>query len=311
MTTTETPLLPRFQQDPRSQQLLTVLLGDYWFAREDPIPSSALVELLSVFDVTPRAARAAIQRLAQRGFLRSEKHGRRTAYAVSPKSREQIEGHVRALFPPRVPAAWDGTWTLVAYSLPHEAREARRMLREQLRLRNFGNLYDALWIRPGDQTEQLMEMGRELDAIHPDQVTVFTGAQLPASMSARAVRAAFGLDDVAEAYRAFVSRWRLTAERVRELASGDPSGEDALRTRTSIMTDWRALRRRDPHLPRELLGEKFPAHEARDVCASVYDDLGPRAESVVRRILAPHDGDLAERVSHHTFAASDSLLGDA
>lgn len=311
MMTTEPPLLPRFQQDPRSQQLLTVLLGDYWFAQNDPVPSSALVDLLSEFDVTPRAARAAIQRLAQRGFLRSEKHGRRTAYAVSPRSRAQIDAHVRALFPSPLSEAWDGTWTLVAYSLPHEAREARRALREQLRARNFGNLYDALWIRPGDQTPQLQELARELDAIDPDQVTVFTSARPPSSMSRRAVWSAFGLDGVADAYRSFVTRWRGAAEQIRDSAAGSPNGEDALRLRTSIMTDWRALRRSDPQLPRELLGEDFPAHEARDVCARVYDDLGPRAESVVRRIIALHDGQLAERVSHHTFAASDSLLGDA
>ncbi|WP_166997732.1 PaaX family transcriptional regulator [Paramicrobacterium fandaimingii] len=309
--TTATPLLPRFQQDPRSQQLLTVLLGDYWFARDEPIPSSALVELLSVFDVTPRGGRAAIQRLAQRGFLQSEKSGRRTAYAVTPKSRRQLDAHVRSLFPPRTPEPWDGTWTLVAYSLPDDARETRRALRERLRIHGFGNLYDALWMRPGEQTTALREISDELGAIDPDQVTVFTGAQIPRSMSARAVWSAFDLDDVAGAYRAFIARWGALADRIPDSPAELLSGEEALRTRTSIMTDWRALRRADPHLPAELLGVDFPMHEAREVCAKVYDHLGPPAESVFRRILTPHDGELAQRVSHHTFAASDSLLGDA
>lgn len=309
--TTAPALLPRFQQDPRSQQLLTVLLGDYWFARNEPIPSSALVDLLSVFDVTPRGARAAIQRLAQRGFLQSEKSGRRTAYAVTPKSRRQLDAHVRSLFPPQTSEPWDGTWTLVAYSLPDDAREKRRALRDRLRFRGFGSLYDALWIRPGNQTAVLRDVSAELTAIDPERVTVFTDAHLAKSMSTSTIWSAFGLEDVAAEYRAFIARWSALATQTSRGLTNTASGEEALRTRTSIMTDWRALRRRDPHLPSELLGADFPSHEAREVCADVYDHLGALAEAAFRRVLAPHDNELAQRASHHTFAASDSLLGDA
>ncbi|RCS62235.1 PaaX family transcriptional regulator [Microbacterium sp. JB110] len=306
---TSVQLLPRFQQGPRSQQLLTVLLGDYWFARDEPIPSAALVELLGVFGVTASGARAAIQRLAHRGFLRSVKEGRSTSYGVSPMSRQQVNAHVMSLFSDAHLHGWDGTWTLVAYSLPDDEQGMRRMLREQLRRHRFGNLYDALWARPGEHIEELRGVRGEIIGLRPEHLTVFTGARLPDSISLRAVRTAYDLDDLAAGYRAFSASWRPLADRLRngDQTPGDSEEED-LRVRTSIMTEWRLLRRSDPRLPMELLGADFPSHEARQVCSAVYDSLGGRAQSVVRRILASHDSLLAQHVDYHTFAASDALL---
>lgn len=301
--------LPRFQQGPRSQQLLTVLLGDYWYARSEPVPSGALVDLLAVFDVTPSGARAAIQRLAQRGFLVGARDGRRTAYWVPPMTQEKNNEHVRRLFLSHLPPQWDGTWTLAAYSLPEDAKDVRRGLREWLRQQGFGNLYDALWVRPGDQSEAIAQLRRAFrGSLRPEQLTVFTGARLPDATGGRAIRDAFGLDQLARDYRAFIRRWRPVADRVAATGGGSLPGDEALRTRTSIMTDWRRLRHADPVLPHEILGDDFPLHEAVAICTVAYDGLGPHAEAAFREILRTHADELTPLVSHHTFAASTTLL---
>lgn len=304
--------LPRFQQGPRSQQLLTVLLGDYWYARSEPVPSGALVDLLAVFDVTPSGARAAIQRLAQRGFLVGARDGRRTTYWVPPMTQEKNNEHVRRLFLSHLPPQWDGTWTLAAYSLPEDAKDVRRGVREWLRQRGFGSLYDAIWVRPGDHAAELAELRRTFrQGLRPHQLTVFTGSRLPEQATGRAIREAFGLDALARDYRAFIRRWAPVAERIASARMGeaDPQlADEALRTRTSIMTDWRRLRHADPVLPHEILGADFPLHEAVAICTVVYDGLGPHAEAAFRRILRDHADELAELVSHHTFAASTTLL---
>ncbi|MFC7859537.1 PaaX family transcriptional regulator C-terminal domain-containing protein [Arthrobacter koreensis] len=312
------PTLPRFQNGARPQQLLTVLLGDYWHARSEPIPSAALVDLLQVFEVTPSGARAAIQRLAQRGFLVGTKEGRQTSYSVSPMSRERINRHVQSLFMSHLPQEWDGSWTLVGYSLPEDAKGTRRVLRDQLRQLGFGNLYDALWVRPGNHSDAVAGLQASLGALlGTNQLTVFTGARLPESAGMEAVRSAFGLDALADGYSEFIHRWepaastlmdRTDAVRQRAPDSGTRTGDAVLRLRTSIMADWRTLRRQDPRLPHELLGRNFPMHRAVAVCSALYDSLGPAAESGFRRILRAHDESLAELATHHTFAASASLL---
>lgn len=312
-------VLPRFQRGARSQQLLSVLLGDYWFARDEPIPSAALVDVLSVFGVSNAGARGAIQRLALRGFLVGTRSGRHTEYAVAPMTRDIIDSHVRVLFLSHRMPAWDGTWTLLAYSVPEDAAATRRALRDRLRQLRFGSLYDGLWLRPGDAAGPVTTMLSELPkALRPEQLTVFTGARLPSGTGQDAVAAAFHLHAQASGYRDFLARWESLAqlleggrtETVLDALSdsGASPADEALRVRTSIMTDWRMLRRRDPQLPDELLGADYPLHRAVAVCAAVYDALGPAAESAVRRILRPYRDDLAGRVTHHTFAAATSLL---
>lgn len=314
-------VLPRFQRGAHSQRLLSVLLGDYWFARSEPIPSAALVDLLAVFEVTAAGARGAIQRLAQRGFLVGAKAGRHTEYAVAPMTREIIDSHVRVLFLSHRPAEWDGTWTVVAYSVPEEAAGTRRALREQLRHLRFGALYDALWLRPGDASKPVEAMLSDLPAaLRPDQLTVFTRARLPLGTDQEAIAGAFQLPARGAGYQQFLARWEQVAQQLEAegpqsvLAKSESAGspaDEALRIRTSIMTDWRTLRRRDPQLPDELLGPDYPLHRAVAVCAAVYDALGPAAESAVRRVLRPYRDDLAGHVTHHTFAAATSLLTES
>ncbi len=296
-----------------------MLLGDYWFAQDESIPSAALVELLSVFGVSGAGARGAIQRLAQRGFLIGTRSGRHTDYAVAPMTRDIIDSHVQVLFLSHRPQPWDGSWTLLAYSVPEDAAAVRRTLRDRLRQLRFGALYDGLWLRPGDAGEQVAsELAALPEALHPSQLTVFTKARLPSGAGHEAVAEAFQLREHASGYRAFLARWEPLAtmldggsvETVLDTlwGTGESAGDEVLRVRTSIMTDWRMLRRSDPQLPDELLGPDYPLHRAVAVCSTVYDSLGPAAESTVRRILRRYRGDLASQVTHHTFAAATSLL---
>ncbi len=323
-------LLPRDQQGARSQQLLIVLLGDYWHLRAEPVPSAALVALLEAFGVTAAGARAAIQRLAKRGFLVSAKAGRTTSYSVSATSRERVDAHVEMLFRSHIPRPWDGDWTVVGYTLREDQRSTRNALRERLRAAGFGSTHDGLWIRPGDHRDEVDAMVADVpEPPAAGQLTVFTGARLPDADAAGVARDAFGLDELAAAYEGFAAQWAPVAARIRPPAAGDASGaagdasgttgdasgavgdavpmagQEALRLRTSIMRDWRELRHRDPMLPQALLDPDFPFERALAVCAAVYDTIGPTAETAFRGILQPHAPELVRFVSHHTFAAFD------
>ncbi|WP_051218050.1 PaaX family transcriptional regulator [Nocardioides insulae] len=302
--------MPRFQQGAQSQQLLTVLLGDYWFGRNEAIPSAALVDLLGTFEVSPAGARAAIQRLAQRGFLVGQREGRQTRYGVQAKSREALDEHVRSLFMSHRPVAWDGTWTIVAFSLPEEAATARRSLREGLRTQRFGNLYDALWVRPGDHPAAVQSLVRELaeegvPGFDPARVSIFAGARLPGGVSPVMLEQAFGIAELTMAYEEFCGRWQPLLEDLDRLR-GRP--REALITRTRVMADWRRLVRADPRLPSELLDGHDPGQRAFACCAAIYDQLGPAGETAFRRALSGHDEQLPDLATHHTFTGSSALI---
>lgn len=301
-------VMPRHQSGVAPQRLLTVLMGDYWFARPEPLPSSALVELLGRFGITPASARAAIQRLAHRGFLVASREGRKTAYAVNAESREALAGHVRRLFQAHRPAPWDGTWTIVTYSLPDADSPERRLLREQLRQLRFGHLNDGVWVKAGRHANDVQSLLPELPPHLAPLVIPFEGAVLPDTIPPSRLRSAFDAEAIDEEYREFSQRWR---RRAAELETAWPTGDDALILRTEVMSEWRALIRRDPQLPAELLASPAPLQQAAETCALFYDRLGPSAEQAVRRVIERHQPPLEPLVRHHTFADADALISEA
>ncbi len=127
--------LPRKQVGPNPQHLLITLIGDFWHGRAVAVPSSALVDLLGEFGITPASARSALSRLARRGILMLHRDGRSTSYSV----REEFlrAGEMRASRNLRLgddtdPAPWNGRWVIVM-SGPEGGRESRAALRSHLR----------------------------------------------------------------------------------------------------------------------------------------------------------------------------------
>ena len=311
--TTTAKFLPRPQQGAHSQQLLTVLLGDYWYTRNEPLPSAALVSLLRVFGISVGGARAAIQRLAQRGFFKAHRDGRSTSYSVQPYITGAVAERTANIFmADHYANQWDGRWTVVAYSLTESERHRRNLLRELLRRKRFGNLYDGVWIRPG-RHEGVVEAIREEigDTDTSSDLTYFVDASLPAGAShGDAISLAFNLQEIADGYRRFTETWRPYASELASASFGSGAAktpEEALLMRTSLMREWRELRHADPLLPPEILGPEFPVTEAARVCAFLYDALGKPAEEAFRNVLTPLSPELGDLVSHHKFADLSKL----
>lgn len=300
--------IPRHQSGLAPQRLLTVLLGDYWYARREPLPSRALVDLLGVMEVSPSSARAAIQRLAARGLLVAHKNGRYTSYSVHAGSQQAISERVQRLFQAHREHPWDGTWTIITYRVPETAAPLRRMVRERLRQLHFGHLNDGVWIKPGQHAEAAFAHLRDGSEPVLNLVSFFEGAQLPSFVSPHDLRRAFDADARDELYLDFALSWE---RRAQQLADRWPTGVEALRLRTEALSEWRILVRQDPQLPSAMMPAEPPLRRAAAVAARFYDGLGHAAERAVRTILERHSPELAPLVSHHTFADSDTLLVDS
>jgi phenylacetic acid degradation operon negative regulatory protein len=299
--------LPRSQQGAEPQLLLTSLLGDFWYWRDEHIPSAALVQLLGEFDITPVSARAAIRRLAARGLLTVSRSGRTTAYGIPARTSEVIieRTHRMLTFGTSAPE-WDGHWTVVTFSVPEPDRGLRTALRSRLRVLRFAALYDGVWVSPRDLAGPALAALRELDL---RSATVFRATEVPGGGDAGPV-AAFDLEPLAAEYEQFVERY----ERVlTSLDAGLISPAQALRTRTELRVDWRRFPETDPDLPAELLPAGWARDRAQKVFLQIYDRLGPLAELRFRQVLATTDPALAELASHHDSAKVAALftqLGD-
>lgn len=283
--------LPRSQSGSSPQHLLVTLLGDYWLARDELLPSAALVSLIEEFGVSDAGARAALNRLGRRGLLESRKVGRRTFYGLNRSVAARVVAGSNRIMAFGVDESWDGVWTVITYSLSEDRRELRHVLRSRLRWLGFAPLYDGVWVSPtadeGAATAMLTE-------VQVETATVFSAAQVGAG--GRPPIEAWDLVALRGTYDQFLDECR---QLLGLLERGDTSPTSALRARTAVMDSYRRFPGLDPQLPMELMPADWPRPTARRLFVQVYDGLAPLAEIRVRQIIAGFDPGLAALARCH------------
>jgi phenylacetic acid degradation operon negative regulatory protein len=293
--------LPRMQQGPQPQHLLITLLGDYWYARTEHLPSAALVALLGEFGISQVAARAALSRLARRGLLEVSKEGRRTYYAMTDSASAMLRGGARRIMSFGMTArTWDGSWRIAIFSVPEEQRDLRHAARGRLRWLGFAPLYDGVWISPHDVAGDAAEA---LDGLGVRSYSVLAAQAPPGVPQGLDPLCAWDLAELRSSYDRFVSEREAL---LRRALDGAVSTAEALLARTDLMDTWRHFPNLDPELPAELLPPDWPRKRAHDMFAQLYDHLGPLAEIRVRQIVERFSDELGALVRHHT---TRSMLG--
>jgi phenylacetic acid degradation operon negative regulatory protein len=277
----------------RPPRLLLTLLGDYWWQRTEPLPSAAIVALLAEFGVSDSAARAALSRLTRNGLLVTSRAGRRTFVQLSDRAAGILDDGARRIFSFGTDtAAWDGMWSLVAFSIPEHNRAARDELRKALRWLGFAPLYDGLWVSPRDHTDEVLARLGELGI---GTATAFRATAIAGVPDI--VARAWDLDGLRAGYEEFIAFAGALRDRV---VAGSVAPLDALVARTRVMDEWRAFPAMDPDLPSELLPPAWPRAQARALFIDCYDLLAPLAAHRVRQIIARYSPDLADRTAYHS-----------
>ncbi|PRX16678.1 PaaX family transcriptional regulator [Actinoplanes italicus] len=275
-------VLPRRQAGSSPQGLAVTLVADYTLGTRAWLPSAAIVALLGEAGVSSAGARTAVSRLANRGVLEGARHGRHSSYRLtSPAAAHLSVGGGRIAAFAASADTWDGSWTLVAFSLPKDQGTRRRALRGQLRWLGYAPLYDGLWVSPHSPGPRA---AAELAAADLGAMTVFRARHVEAGAAAgRDPIEAWDLVAIAGQYEAFVRAWEPVLPRIR---SGGVRGVEAVQARTGVMDTYRRFPVVDPLLPTRLLPPDWPRSRAREVFAAVYDGLAEPAQEHVREVVA-------------------------
>ena len=248
----------------RPQSLMFSYLGIYVRGRSIAVYSGSIIDIFARVGVSKEAVRSTLSRMARRGLLTRNRVGRRVYIGLTRRADQILEdGYRRMWHTGVVNRDWDGTWTLVSFSLPDSRRDERHGLRSRLLWAGFGPLQNGVWVAPG-VNKDVAGIVDELN-LH-EHVTVLNSAAMEPTEAVDLVHKAFDTEAIAQRYRSFVDRWAVRLP--------VPDAADDLARQLLLHTEWLQLVRQDPHLPAEHLPQNWPAIKAE----SLFQRLAYRYE---------------------------------
>ena len=275
------------QRRIRAGSLIISAFGDAIYPRGGRIWLGSLIRLLEPLGVGERLIRTTVFRLAQDGWLRTEAHGRRADYLLTPAGQQRIEDAARHIYASSTPV-WDRRWRLMLVVGDIAGRQ-RDQLRRALFWQGFGLLGTDCFIHPSADLDAASDalmadgMGELLHELMP-----LLAVENHFGNSARdvdMVLRAWNLEQLGNDYAEFVARYRPLIESLRQHVGDVIPDETAFLLRTVLIHEYRRLLLRDPELPAELLPHDWPGNEARLMCREFY-----------RRLLQPSERHLDQQL---------------
>ncbi|MFE0254900.1 PaaX family transcriptional regulator C-terminal domain-containing protein [Streptomyces sp. NPDC059010] len=259
----------------RPQSLMLAFFGNHVLEEGDLcVYSGSIIEVLGRVGIGEQAVRSTLTRMVNRGLLRRQREGRKMFFGLTPQATRVLQdGRARVWQQGAVNDDWDGSWTLLGFSLPESWKRQRHDLRSRLSWSGFGALYSGLWIAPGhvDVAGVVSELGLA------DHVKIFHAQADQATDIELMIRDTWDLESIAARYVTFDKRW--TAH----LDAG--AGEDPIGTRLRLVSEWLSTIRTDPRLPARHLPPEWPARPAQETFRRVAEHTARPAQLMAHDLL--------------------------
>jgi phenylacetic acid degradation operon negative regulatory protein len=228
-----------------ARSLLLTVLGELVVPGSEPVWTASLLYVLGGLGVSEQAARQAISRASDTGWITSERLGRDVRWSVTPlltETFEEITERVASLY--TAPEHWDGNAVILWVSIPQGKKTARKRLYSALGWSGFGNPTPGLWISP--HVDRLSEAKAIIDELGlRESVIAFVGRLAGIGIAGpQIVEQAWNLDAVAAHYATLLDTY--------EFLDPEP-GDDLLFSYLALGDEWRKFPAMDPQLPRDAL----------------------------------------------------------
>lgn len=268
----EGPFVTRRQElgAASARSLLLTVLGEFVLPSDRPVWTSTLIGLLADLDVAEKAARQAIMRTADHGWIEPSRIGRETRWALTPAGTQLLrEGTEKIYGFAAEDRPWDGRWLVVTVGVPENNRALRQRLRTQLGWAGLGALDAGTWVTPRVAREsEAARVLAELQLREGSWSFVASAGQIGDERTL--ARSAWDLDAIERGYENFlelVGRRRPRTDR------------QALVAQVRLVQEWRRFPLLDPGLPRELLPPRWSGNRAAEVFRERHAAWAPRAQA--------------------------------
>jgi phenylacetic acid degradation operon negative regulatory protein len=239
---------------PAARSVLLTMLGEYVLPARDGVWQETLIGALGTLDYKTQAARQALARSIGAGWLRTERHGRRSRVFLTDETVEMLRTGTERIYRFGESRPWDGQWLLVVLRVPEERREVRHQVRTRLAWAGFGSLGGGLWITPHVEREhELRDLSSNGSAA---EVLSFRAELGTLGDPERVITEAWDLAAVTAAYDDFIARFA-------KLRPKTP--EETFAAQTMLVHEWRKFPFLDPELPEAMLPARWPRTRAHDV----------------------------------------------
>ncbi|MGW4028588.1 PaaX family transcriptional regulator [Streptomyces sp. NPDC004838] len=234
--------------------------------------SGGLVRLLGEMGVPQDGARAALNRLAQRGLIVRTKRGREVFYGLTPETQALMEAGDQRLRRFGEAVGELGTWTVLWHSLPDELRSERTALSRWLRLMGFGSVQHATWFAPHDRGEAVVEVLGNLGVAQ--HACVLVGQPMPQLDLDVVLHEAWDLGDVQQRYGQFLEEFGPYRTKTAQRKLDD---SEAFVVCTRATQQFRGFPYLDPELPDRFMPRPALRPKAIALFRSLYEGLLPQA----------------------------------
>jgi phenylacetic acid degradation operon negative regulatory protein len=268
----EGPFVTRRQElgAASARSLLLTVLGEFVLPSARPVWTSTLIELLADLDVAEKAARQAIMRTADSGWIEASRIGRETRWSLTQAGTDLLrEGTERIYNFAAEGQLWDGRWLVLTVGVPENNRALRQKLRTQLGWAGLGSPSPGVWVTPRvDREARAKKVLEDLEVLDGSWSFVADAGSIGDERSL--ARAAWDLDEVERRYEDFLDL--VSTRRPR-------SDRQALIAQVRLVQEWRRFPLLDPGLPRELLPPRWTGSRAAEVFRERHAGWAPRARA--------------------------------
>jgi phenylacetic acid degradation operon negative regulatory protein len=275
----EGPFVTRRQElgAASARSLLLTVLGEFVLPSGRPVWTATLIDLLADLDVAEKAARQAIMRTADSGWIEASRIGRETRWSLTPAGTRLLqEGTDRIYGFAADERSWDGCWLVMTVGVPENNRALRQRLRTQLGWAGLGSVNTSTWVTPRvDREQEARRVLDELGLLAGSWSFVATAGQVGDERTL--ARTAWDLDAIERRYEDFlelVSRRRPRTDR------------QALVAQVRLVQEWRRFPLLDPGLPRELLPPRWSGNRAAEVFRERHAGWAHRAQQAWAELTA-------------------------
>ncbi len=268
----EGPVVTRRQElgAASARSLLLTVLGEFVLPRGAPVWTATLIDLLADLDVAEKAARQAIMRTADSGWIAGSRVGRETRWSLTEAGTALLrEGTERIYGFAADDRAWDGRWLVLAVGVPENARPLRQRLRTQLGWAGLGSIDTTTWVTPRiDREQAARRVLEELGLLAGSWSFVAEAGVIGDERSL--TRTAWDLDAIEGRYEDFLELVGTRRPR---------TDRQALVAQVRLVQEWRRFPLLDPGLPRELLPPRWSGNRAAEVFRERHAAWAPRAQA--------------------------------